>query len=269
MRRVESTGLSPDARAAAFPVLAWITLSLITAIVGPFSTFETMTFAFRVLYWGGVIGSAVVLGECIRRVVARFDTQGPLQADLIGCGLMAPVFGTATTVFNAVALNHDSDFAGALGTNILVVLLVCIVIIMVRAYIRHYTGDGDVAAPEILPPEQPCEIPGFLRDVDPEIVRSMRWIEADDHYLRVHAPCGSARVLVRFRDALEELSDQPGIRVHRSHWVKLDAVTEVRADGRRHVAVLPCGSEVPVSRSYLPDLQSAGLLPGGEASARQ
>jgi hypothetical protein len=101
---------------------------------------------------------------------------------------MAPAFGTATTVFNAVALNHDSDLAGALGTNILVVLLVCIVIIMVRAYIRHYTGDGDVAAPEILPPEQPCEIPGFLRDVDPEIVRSMRWIEADDHYLRVHAP---------------------------------------------------------------------------------
>jgi hypothetical protein len=90
MRRVESTGLSPDARAAAFPVLAWITLSLITAIVGPFSTFETMTFAFRVLYWGGIIGSAVVLGECIRRVVARFDTQGPLPADLIGCGLMAP-----------------------------------------------------------------------------------------------------------------------------------------------------------------------------------
>jgi hypothetical protein len=65
---------------------------------------------------------------------------------------------------------------------------------------------------------------------------------------------------MRFRDALEELSDLPGLRVHRSHWVMIDAVTEVRPDGRRHVAVLSCGTEVPVSRSYLGNLEIRGSV---------
>jgi DNA-binding LytR/AlgR family response regulator len=62
-------------------------------------------------------------------------------------------------------------------------------------------------------------VPGFLRDDRDRDRALVRWIEADDHYLRMHAPCGSARVLMRFRDALDEVSHLPGLRVHRSHWV--------------------------------------------------
>jgi hypothetical protein len=269
MRRLEGLGQSPAARSAVIACLAWVTLSLITAIAGPFSTFHTMTLELRVLYWGGIIGSAVCLSEIIRRFVARFDTLSPLHADLVVCALMAPAFGTAITVFNHVAMDHEVAFASALGTNIFVVLLVCIVIILLRTYVRHLTGSGDAPEDNALPVEDTQEVPGFLRDIDPEIGRSVLWIEADDHYLRVHAPCGTARVLMRFRDALEELAHLPGLQVHRSHWVRIEAVTEVRAEGRRHVAVLPCGSEVPVSRSYLPDLQAAGLMPQDEASARR
>lgn len=269
MRRVESTGRRSDARTTALKFFGWVTLSLLTAFVGPFSTFDTMTLEFRVVYWGGVVGSAVLLSEVVQWVVAQYDVPGPLHADLMGSALMAPSFGLAITIFNDVALGHSGSFVSALGTNILTVLLVCLGIVIVRGYVRALAGETQepTAAADDAPEEKP--LPGFLRDIDPEIAASVHWIEADDHYLKVHGQNGSTRVLMRFRDALEEISDLPGLQVHRSHWVRIEAVTEVRPDGRRHVAVLPCGAKVPVSRSYLPDLQAAGLMDCDEASAPQ
>jgi hypothetical protein len=103
--------------------------------------------------------------------VARFDTPGPLHADLIGSASWRRSFGTAITVFNAVAMGPRRHFAGALGTNILVVLLVCIGVVVFRAYIRH-SRRRTAMSPSCRrsSPEQPCEsLPGFLRDLDPEI----------------------------------------------------------------------------------------------------
>lgn len=269
MRRPIRFHRSPRARTASFIFLAWVTLSLITAVAGPFSTYQTMPLDVRFLYWGGIIGASIVLGEGIRRVVARFGSLGPVGADIVGSVVMGLSFGTAVTVFNDLVLHPETPFAQALAKNVVVVLLACFGVIVFRAYARHLAnGEGATADPQ--PRVRNVDaVPGFLRDLDPEIGRSVRWIEADDHYLRVHAAKGSVRVLKRFRDALEELADVPGLRVHRSHWVRIEAVTEVRTNGRRHVAVLGCGTEVPVSRSYLGDLKAAGLMPRDGASARR
>jgi hypothetical protein len=136
-----------------------------------------------VLYWGGIIGSAVILSECIRRFVARFDTPGPLACRPDRQRTHGAFIRPAITVFNALALGHDGMFGVALGTNVLVVLLVCFGVVMFRAYIRHYTGDGDVAAPEIFAGAT-MRNPGFPARCRSRDRRSMRWIEADDHYLR-------------------------------------------------------------------------------------
>jgi hypothetical protein len=249
-------------RGATIGVLAWITLAMIAVVVGPFSTFDTMTVGFRVVYWGGIIASAALLGEAIRRVVAQYPGLDPFRADVIGSAVMAPLFGSAVTAFNAFAMGSMGPIAPALGTNILVVFLVCCGVVLFRAYGRHLTSTGGSGRDAEM---DDSALPGFLREVDPEIARAVLWIEADDHYLRVHAPAGSARVLMRFRDALEELSGLPGMQVHRSHWVRIDAIEELRPSGRRHVAVLPGGKEVPVSRSYLGDLEMAGVERRDEA----
>ena len=269
MRRLNGFLRFSGARPAALIFLGWISLSLVTAVVGPFSTYDTMPIGVRVLYWGGIIGASVVLSGGIQWLVARLPTQGPLHADLLGSALMAPVFGMAITGFNHLTLEHDRPFAMALGTNVLVVLLVCFGIVVFRAYIRHHTADRSLWQGDVQPSEPKEDLPAFLREIDPEIGRPVNWIAADDHYLHVHGPTGSARVLMRFRDALEDLAHLPGLQVHRSHWVRTEAITELRPDGRRHVAVLPCGSEVPVSRSYLPDLRMAGVLADDGASERR
>jgi DNA-binding LytR/AlgR family response regulator len=65
---------------------------------------------------------------------------------------------------------------------------------------------------------------------------------------------------MRFRDALAQLDDMPGYRIHRSHWVAAPWLKRVRSEGRRYVAELNCGTELPVSRAYLDDLRRDGYL---------
>jgi multidrug transporter EmrE-like cation transporter len=260
---------SKETRKAAYVFLVLVASSAIAAIVGPFSTFDTMPLDVRFVYWGGIIGSSAIVGTSIRKLVERFPMKSPIQTDLTVSAIMAPTFGFAITVFNAKVIERDTDMANAVWLNILVVLLVCFGVAVFRAYIRHLSAERRSSTAAPLPDAPSGTVPGFLREIETEIGRTVRWIEADDHYLRIHGPVGSARVLMRFRDALDEVSHLPGLRVHRSHWIHVDAVTEVRPDGRRHIAVLNCGAEVPVSRSYLGNLETAGLLPDDAALARR
>lgn len=270
MRFPNRPNVASRAHNTAFPFLVWVTMTVITAIIGPFSTFDTMKFEVRILYWGGLIGSAIATSLLIRWVLTWFATLDPLRADLVFIALMATTFGSAVTLFNAIVLDPAETFGSALSRNIFVVMLVCFGVFVVRRYVLHLAHDrravpvdaaGDTAAPP-----QTVSPSVVLNDIHPEICPTVRWIEADDHYLRVHAANGSVRILMRFRDALAAVAHLPGIRVHRSHWVRIEAVDEVRPDGRRHVAVLNCGSEVPISRSYLGDLHSAGLMQRDGAS---
>jgi hypothetical protein len=89
---------------------------------------------------------------------------------------------------------------------------------------------------------------------------------SEDHYLRVHTTKGDALVLYRLTDAIEELEElgYHGLRIHRSYWVRLDAVEGGTTDGRRTTLRLRGGLSVPVSRTYREMVRNAGLLDQAE-----
>jgi len=83
-------------------------------------------------------------------------------------------------------------------------------------------------------------------------------IEAHDHYLKVHTDAGEELVALRFTDALDELAQAHGWRVHRSWWVAADTVEDLRwrrGTGELH---LVGGLRAPVSRTYRAVLKQAG-----------
>ena len=84
-------------------------------------------------------------------------------------------------------------------------------------------------------------------------------ISSEDHYLRVHTSLGEELILMRLADAVRELEGANGVQVHRSWWVATDGVAEPRRDNGKLVLVLKSGTEVPVSRTYLPAARAAGL----------
>ena len=95
------------------------------------------------------------------------------------------------------------------------------------------------------------------------------YLTVDDHYVEAHTRAGSAILLMRFADAVTELSDR-GLQVHRSYWVAKRCMKRlVRRDGRT-ILRLVTGEELPVSRTYLSaaravchevDLDSPAALP--------
>jgi hypothetical protein len=83
-------------------------------------------------------------------------------------------------------------------------------------------------------------------------------IEAHDHYLKVHTDAGAELITLRFADALNELAQAHGWRVHRSWWVAAEAVEAVR--WRRGGGEIRLAGDLtaPVSRTYAPVLKEAG-----------
>ena len=82
------------------------------------------------------------------------------------------------------------------------------------------------------------------------------YLTVDDHYVKAHTPAGSAIVLMRFADAVAELSGH-GLQVHRSYWVASRYLKRLAQKDGRTVLRLTTGHEVPVSRTYLAAVRSA------------
>ncbi|MBA2467238.1 MAG: LytTR family transcriptional regulator DNA-binding domain-containing protein, partial [Sphingomonas sp.] len=82
----------------------------------------------------------------------------------------------------------------------------------------------------------------------------------EDHYLRVHGVSGSALILMRMRDAVDELDGIDGAQVGRSWWVARDSVRRVLREGRSVRLELENQVTAPVARSRVPELRRRGWL---------
>ena len=85
-------------------------------------------------------------------------------------------------------------------------------------------------------------------------------LRMQDHYVEVHTDKGMEMLLLRFRDALQEVEGVDGMQVHRSHWVARAAVEKVQRREGRVVLRLVNGVQVPVSRSFMPALRARGWI---------
>lgn len=129
---------------------------------------------------------------------------------------------------------------------------------------RHFLSQSRPAAP---PPEEPEKAaPGnsaemgrdesmFFRSLKPGLGRKLVSLSMHDHYLEVVTDTGKDMILKRMGDAVAELSGYPGLQIHRSHWVALDAVDGLERENGKTQAVLRDGRKLPVSRTKAPELR--------------
>jgi len=75
-------------------------------------------------------------------------------------------------------------------------------------------------------------------------------VKAEQHYIKVVTAGKTYMVLHRFGDALHELEGSEGLQVHRSWWVRKNAILRVRQNARKMNLVMESGAEVPVSGPY-------------------
>jgi DNA-binding LytR/AlgR family response regulator len=90
----------------------------------------------------------------------------------------------------------------------------------------------------------------FLSRLPDHLGADLLYLQMEDHYLRATTASGTGLILIRFRDALIELSDYEGMQVHRSWWVARNAVTRLNKQGRKIELLMKDGTTIPVSAAY-------------------
>ena len=93
--------------------------------------------------------------------------------------------------------------------------------------------------------------PNFLQMIDIENLSEIFALSSELHYLDIILESDHRLILYSLSTAIEELPDDMGMQVHRSHWVAYSAIKKLNKQGRQGTIVLRNNKEIPVSRSYL------------------
>ncbi|MCO8144196.1 LytTR family transcriptional regulator [Rhodovulum tesquicola] len=234
-------------------LLLWIGLSLLLALGGPFGTYAA-SLSQRLAFWPLVVGAGLAGGAALRVVLRHhlcwlgFWQRALVKAGVLTAVLAVPVFrmaeGLGPEVIERDATKGIAE--AALGVFGLSMGLSALHIALAR---RREAATAGADCP-------------LLRRLPAERRGAVIRLSSSDHYVQVVTERGTTPILIRFADAIAELGGVEGLRVHRSHWVALDAVTGARRSGGRLFLTLSDGTELPVSRRHRAEVEALGLAPG-------
>lgn len=236
-------------------------LGLLLGTIGPFGTFADLGAGARYVYWVAIVAAnwlQIVL--CLALLAWLPASRGwPPVALAVAAAALAALPATA----EVVALEHWLRAAANVDRpSVLLlygyVLLLSVVVTVPMTLLLSREPPATAAAPATV--STAPGRPAFHRRIPAALGDALLCLAMEDHYVRVYTDRGDALVLLRLRDAIDELDGADGMQVHRSYWVARNAVEEVKREGRRARLLLKNGVEVPVSRTYLPALREAGWL---------
>ena len=224
----------------------WLTIAgiiLLVAVAGPFYTLENLGLAGRIAYWGAVgVLSWLMMWAIARIVFALAPAHWPpaLIGGLAGVIGVVPVM--ALVAGGNIAFGMALPAQGFWGFAPYVAPPVIGISILASLLAR--SGDH---------PPQPADnatASDLFARLPPEIGRDIIALQAQDHYVQVTTSKGSALVLLRMSDAVNDLGGLDGLQIHRSWWVNLRHASHLgkSATGRVQL-VMDNGLCVPVPRS--------------------
>lgn len=219
---------------------------LIAALMGPFGNYEHVSLGDRLIYWPAmawvsvaIFGAPLTLIEAFRPAWAS-RWYVALLVGVLGC-LPLAVVTRLTAVSMWPGLAKEIGPLGWVGQC----LVISVPVVMIFWFATQRSKLKPAAEPAAAPPS----------------FREALCLQMEDHYVRVHDRNGSQLVLMTLADAIARTA-RPGLQVHRSWWVALDAVEIAIVDGRNVRLRLKNGLEAPVARASVVKVREAGLLPG-------
>jgi len=120
--------------------------------------------------------------------------------------------------------------------------------------LRRVAGLRSVPAPAYQREDEPA-IPVELAGTTRMLPRSsVRWVEAQGDYARLHTSDASHLVRVSLATLADRWADAGFVRIHRSYLVQLRLVAELRLTPSGYVVAVD-GTELPVSRRHTRELK--------------
>ncbi len=232
---------------------------LVLGLSGPFGTFENMKPLARLGYWLLIAFVTFGIGLLDARLIAEHTPArrlGPVPAYSIA-GIVGgiPVFAVVELVNLASGIGFSENWQERLELLAYCTAInFCICLLVVWfARVEVDSEQPDTAASP--------QAPKLLKRLPIELRGALSHLSMQDHYVEVVTEQGSKLVLMRLADAILETEPVPGLQVHRSHWVALDAVAGTKRQRERLMVEMKNGAVLPISRTHLPAARAAGLLP--------
>lgn len=234
---------------------AWIALGavgLLMGMVGPFGTFE-MPVLPRLAYWLAVVVGTTVLCILIERfVVHALARRVPALASAALGGAIAGVpIALCVRLFNVLVFGNEGDPMSLWPLLAYSIPIAALVTTSTQVLLRE-----DKPGSNAVDLGEPALLDRLPR---PQRGRLLH-IAVSDHYVDVTTDRGTTLVLMRLSDAIRETHPIPGLQVHRSHWIALDAVKRSLRQGGKPMLELENGTLVPVSRTFSDAVKAVGFL---------
>lgn len=230
---------------------------LLLGLAGPFGTIDVMPLLGRMVYWCVLAVVTYLTGSILN--AALWDMLRGRLSDWGIVVLASVITATAITaeilVLNAAVFQF---FPSTMGLFILTgnVFVASFVISGAAALINTDASEPDNQATDT------SDGPRILVRLPLAKRGSLVSMSSVDHYVEVTTANGTELVLMRLSDAIAETDPIEGLQIHRSHWVAIQHVRDVARASGKATLTLSDGRTLPVSRSNLPRLKQAGLLPG-------
>ena len=244
-------GLARDMR-------TWVALAvlgLVVGLIGPFGTFEMLPL-LRIAYWSAVVLVTGLVGTFVAGLIERLLAPylGRLPRAVLGGALAGLPIGLAVALVNLATFGWRFQPIDLVTITVYCVLISAAVTVLSAVFEQQRPLAA--GAPDTGPPA-----PALLARLPLPQRGRLLHIAVADHYVEVTTDRGRSMLLLRLSDAIRETAPVPGLQVHRSHWVAVDAVRRATRQAGKPVLELETGAVIPVSRTYLGDVRAAGLLP--------
>ncbi len=238
-------------------VLCWFVFCFLGAYAGPFGTYE-YDLGPRALFWAGVVIGAALLGRMCRLVAIRVVGKPfSFATDATTVLLITIVFTPVLVLLTKIVLSPENPVSYLRFAQYVAVISASITALR-RFLMQSFRWHLEIAEPA--QSAQPVEDPRLTRRLPDDFEGPILRLAVRDHFVDVVTPKETHRIRMRFSDAIDEMDTVTGYCTHRSHWVARHAIAGVKRENGRINLLLTNGDLVPVSRSYRPDLEEAGIL---------
>ncbi|MFC6584141.1 LytTR family DNA-binding domain-containing protein [Sulfitobacter aestuariivivens] len=230
----------------------------ILTILGPFGTYDNQTLFARLVFWTAtLIGVGFMVHFSVQMILNLSFLDHVTRATRIALGAcIGAIPGLGMMAFVERIMNPPGMVLDNLKFIELWLQVAFISVLM--ALVEYWRPRDDPEADQTTDPATPVETPFHKRlprsEDGPEDIVSL---SMQDHYVEVVTTQGEHLILIRMRDAIQELADLEGLQIHRSHWVARAHLQELRSKGHRTWVRLSDGRELSVSKTYLPDVEKA------------
>lgn len=224
-------------------------VALFAGFAGPFGTYDAFSVPERFVFWAFVVlGTAItghLTGTAAEYLIARWNWH-------VIARLTAATAITALPVSAVVALALVGFGRWPDGRDLAMLYVQCFGVVGAMSFLENILNPTRK-------PKPPAKGPKLLARLPQDKRGRLIHLVAQDHYVAVTTTAGETLLAMRFRDAIAEAASEPGLQVHRSHWVAQKAISgRCRLNGKAGIR-LRNGSFVPIGRKFGPAVRELGV----------